>query len=256
MEAVLVGEVDFGFEEVAEARSCQEVDLGAVGYDAAIFHHEDAVDLGGDVGDVVGDEEDAGSLLGESAEQVAEFGLGSEIEGVGWLVEEEHLRGGNEGAADHDAALLAGRHLADGLVGEGDGVNLVEDFAGAGTHGFGDGEVGPKGGAGEEAGENGIKAGGGERGLAGEFGGDYAETLFEFGEVPALAPEDADLGFRHDDRVALAGDGLDEGGLATAIGAEDGDVLARVDGKVDVVKDDVVAACHVYVCQMQERRHF
>ena len=41
------------------------------------------------------------------------------------------------------------------------------------------------------------------------------------------------------DGVALAGDGLDEGGFAAAVGAEDGDVLAGVDGEVDVVEDDV-----------------
>jgi hypothetical protein len=32
-------------------------------------------------------------------------------------------------------------------------------------------------------------------------------------------------------------------------------VLAGVDGEVDVVEDDVVAAGHVDVGQMQERRH-
>ena len=57
------------------------------------------------------------------------------------------------------------------------------------------------------------------------------------------------------DGVALAGDGLDEGGFAAAVGAEDGDVLAGVDGEVDVVEDDVVAAGYVDVSQMQERWH-
>jgi len=67
VKAVLLGEVDFGLEEVAEAGGGEEFRLGAVGYDAAVFHHQDAVDLGDDVGDVVGDEEDAGSLLGQAA---------------------------------------------------------------------------------------------------------------------------------------------------------------------------------------------
>ena len=57
------------------------------------FIKEDAVNLGWDVGDVMGDEEDASSLLRETAEEVAQVGLRGEIEGVGWLVEEEH-RGG------------------------------------------------------------------------------------------------------------------------------------------------------------------
>ena len=35
---------------------------------------------------------------------------------------------------------------------------------------------------------------------AGEFGGDYAEALFELGEVPAFAAEDADFGFGASER--------------------------------------------------------
>ena len=131
----------------------------------------------------------------------------------------------------------------------------MEDFVGAGAHGFGDGEVGPEGRAGEEAGENGVTSGGGEGLFAGEFGGDYAETLFEFGEIPALTTEDADLGFWQGDGVALAGDGLDEGGLTAAVGAEDGDVLAGVDEEVDVVEDDVVAASYIDVGQMKKGCH-
>ena len=94
-----------------------------------------------------------------------------------------------------------------------------------------------------------------QRGLAGKFGGDDAEALLEFGEIPALAAKDADLGFRLDDRVALAGDGLDESGFAAAVGAENGDVLAGVDAEIDVVKDEVVAAGYVYVSQFEKRWH-
>ena len=135
---------------------------------------------------------------------------------------------------------------------------LFEDFVGAGVHLGGDrgGEVGPEGGAGEEAGEDGVAAGGVEGGAAGELGGDYAEALFELGEVPAFAAEDADLVLvRVDDGVALAGDGLDEGGFAAAVGAEDGDVLAGGDGEVDVVEDDVVAAGYVDVLEREKGCH-
>ena len=203
----------------------------------------------------MGDEEDASSLLRETAEEVAQVGLRGEIEGVGWLVEEEHLGGRDEGAANHDATLLAGGHFAHGLVGELGCVDLMENFVGAGAHGVGDGEVGPEGGTGEEAGEDSVAASSGEGLLAGKFGRDNAEALFEFGEVPAVAAEDAYLGFRLGDWVALAGDGLDEGGLTAAVGAEDGDVLAGVDGEIDVVEDDVLAAGYVYVGQMKKRCH-
>jgi hypothetical protein len=262
VEAVSLRHVDFSFEEIAEVGGGEEFGLGAVGDDAAFAHEEDAFDFGEDVGDVVGDEEDAGALLGEFAEEIAEVGLCGEVEGVRGFVEQEHLSrsvrgacGAYEGAADHDAALLASGHFAYRLVGEGYGVDLDEDLVGAGSHGFGYGEVWPKGGAGKEAGENGVATGGVEGGAPGELGGDDAEAFFKFGEVPAFAAEDADFCLGLDDWVALAGDGLDEGGLAAAVGAEDGDVLAGVDGEVDVVEDDVVAACHVDLGQMQERRH-
>ena len=197
---------------------------------------------------------------------MAEFALGVEVEGVGGLIEEEHggcgcRAGAYEGSADHDATLLAGGHLAYGLVGEVGGADLLEYLVGAGVHGRGDGgnEIGPEGGAGEEAGEDGVAAGGVERGLTGELGGDYAEALFEFGEVPAVTTEDADAGFglavAWRDGVALAGDGLDEGGFAAAVGAEEGDVLAGGYGEVDVVEDDVFAAGNVDVLEMQKGCH-
>ena len=259
-----MGDVDVDFKEGAEGGGGEQGGFGAVGVDTSVFHHDDAVDLGDDVGDVVGDEDDACSLLCEAAEEVAEVLLGTEVEGVGGLVEEEHLRGSYEGAADHDAALLAGGHLAYRFVGEGDGVDLVENLFGAGAHLGGDGvdEIGPESGAGEEAGEDGVAAVGVERGAAGEFGRDDAEALFKLGEVPALAAEDGDVstrvvgvGVRPGDGVALAGDGLDEGGLAAAVGAEDGDVLAGGYGEVDVVQDMIVAAGYVDVVEFKERRH-
>ena len=266
VEAFFFGEGYFGLEEGGELGGGEQGGFGAVGYDAAFFHHEDAVDLGDDVGDVVGDEDDAGSLLGEGAEEMAELALRVEVEGVGGLVEEEHggargVPGAYEGSADHDASLLAGGHFTYGFVGEVGGADLFHDLVGAGLHSGGDGgdEIGPEGGAGEEAGEDGVAAGGVEGGFAGEFGGDYSEAFFEFGEVPAGAAEDADfvcgLAFEWRDGVALAGDGLDEGGFAAAVGAEDGDVLAGGYGEVDVVEDDVFSAGDVDVFEVQEGCH-
>ena len=181
MEAVFLSQLNVSLEEVAETRRGEKLGLGAVGDDAASFHHEDAIDFGWDVGDVMGDEEDASSLLGETAEEVAQVGLRGEIEGIGGLVEEKHLGGRDEGAANHDATLLASGHFPNRFVGELGSVDLMENFVGAGAHGVGDGEIGPEGGAGEEAGEDGVAAGGGEGGAAGEFGGDYTEAFFELG---------------------------------------------------------------------------
>ena len=62
-------------------------------------------------------------------------------------------------------------------------------------------------------------------GRPGEFGGDYAEALFELGEVPAFAAKDgARFVSGMTMGVALAGDGLDEVDFPVAVEAEDGDV--------------------------------
>jgi len=111
----VLDEADIDAEEGAEFFWGQQFALRAVGEDATVFHHDDAVDFGEDVGEVVGDYEDADALLRHAAESIAQFALGGKVEGVGGLVEEEHFGLMNEGAGDHDAALLAGRHFADQL---------------------------------------------------------------------------------------------------------------------------------------------
>lgn len=105
---VVVADADGGVEEFGEALFGEEGGAGSVGLDAAVTHEEDAVDFREDVAEVVGDEDDAGSLPGEAAEGFAEFALGGEVEGVGGLVEEELAGAVDEGAGDEDAALFSG----------------------------------------------------------------------------------------------------------------------------------------------------
>ena len=158
----------------------------------------------------------------------------------------------DEGAADHDAALLAGGHFAYELVTEGSGVDFTKNLLGALAHGGGDGEVGPEGGAREEAGEDGVKAGGREGLAAGQLGGDDAEALFELGEIPAGSAEEADAGVRLNQGVELAGEGFEEGGFAAAVGAQDGEVFAGVEDEVDVVQDGRGATGYVDVGEIDD----
>lgn len=241
-EAVVLDEGDFDAEEGAEIFRSDEVVFGAVGDDAAVAHEDDAVDFRNDVGEVVGDHEDAGAFAGDAAEGVTQLALGGEVEGVGGLVEEKHFRAVDEGAGDHDAALLSGGHFSDELFREVGGVHEEQGFAGAGAHLRGDVEIGPERGGGEESGGDGVEAGGDGSALAGKLGGDDAEVGAELGDVPAAAAEEEQLGRVRDDGVALAGDGFDEGGLAASVGAEDGDVLAGSDAEGDGMEDNVVAA--------------
>ena len=96
--------------------------------------------------------------------------------------------------------------------------------------------------AAEETGKDGVAAGD----FAGAEGhpvvGDHAQQGTEIEYVPALLAEDGHAGAFALERVALAGDGLDEGGFAAAVGSQDGDVLADADAEAEVVEDDLVAA--------------
>lgn len=121
-------------------------------------------------------------------------------------------------------------------------MHELEGLVSAGAHFRRDMEVGPEGRGGEESGNDRVEAAGDGCAFTGEFGGDDAEVGAELGNVPTLAAEEAQLRGGCDDGVALAGDGLDEGGFAAAVGTEDGKVFAVGDAQGDVVKDDVVAA--------------
>lgn len=95
-EAVAFGEIDAGAKEAGEVRGGEQIALGTVGEDAAVFHEEEAINLGDDVGGVVGDEQDCGSLPGELAEEVAKLLLRGEVEGIRGFIKEEHLAGCRE----------------------------------------------------------------------------------------------------------------------------------------------------------------
>jgi hypothetical protein len=75
--------------------------------------------------------DDASSLLRNQAQGFAEFALGGKVKGVRGLVEQEHAGLMDEGAGDHNAALLAGGHLSDELLSEMGGLHEVEGGVGA-----------------------------------------------------------------------------------------------------------------------------
>ena len=238
----MLDESDLDAEEGAQLFRGEQFPFGTVGHDAALPHHDDAVDFGKDVGQMMRDHEDTHALAGDAAKRLAQFALSGKIEGVGGLVEQEHFGLVDEGAGDHDAALFTGGHFPDELGFEMRGLHEVKSLVGAIAHLGRDVQVGPEGGGGEESGDDGIEAGGDGGALAGELRGDDAEMGAKLRDVPAFASEQAELGGGGDDGVALAGDGFDERGFAAAVGAEDGEVFAAGDAKREVVEDNVVAA--------------
>jgi hypothetical protein len=114
---VIAADADGSAEKFGEAGLGEELGARPVGDDTAISHEDDAIDLRQDIAEVMGDEEEAGAFGDEAAEGVAEIALGSEVEGVGGLVQQQLLRPMHKGASDQDAALFAGGHFADQLIG-------------------------------------------------------------------------------------------------------------------------------------------
>jgi hypothetical protein len=250
--AVALSEGDFDTEEVVEFFGGDQFFSRAIGNDAAGAHHNDAGDLGQDVGEVVRHHNDSSSLLGDQAQGFAEFALGSDVKGVGRFVEQEHTGLMDEGAGDHDTALLAGGHLADEFVFQMSSLHEFECGVSAGVHLGCDVQVGPERGGGEKSGDDGIDTAGDAGALAWQVRFDDAEVLAELRDVPSGAAKQADAGFRSYDGIALACDGLDERGFSAAVGTEDGDVLASCDAEADIVEHDGFSTGYVDMLHVEE----
>ena len=113
--------------------------------------------------------------------------------------------------------------------------------------------IGKDANAAEEAGEDHVETGG-IGGASGEqIRGDDAEGGTEFEDIPERLAQDGDGGIFALKRVALAREGLDQGGLAATVGAEDADVFANRDAKGEAVEGDVLTAKNSDVLQVEER---
>ena len=111
--------------------------------------------------------------------------------------------------------------------------------------------VGPDADGAEEAGEDEFAAFDVAGALGHEVVADEAEVVAEVKYVPVGGAEDFERGFGAEQRVAFAGDGFNESRFAAAIGAEDGDVFAGVDGEVEAVEGAASAAFDEYVFEFE-----
>lgn len=202
----------------------------------------------------MGDEEDAKSGAGKLAHDVAKFELTSDVEGVAGLVEEQCLWVVNQGASDERAFGFTGRHFEDRAIRKMGDAHAGQGVVRAGVM-FGMRLViGENAGAAEEAGKDDVETGGIGGASREEIGGDDAEGRAEFEDIPERAAQDGDRGIFALKRVALAREGLDEGGFAGAVGAEDADMFADSDAKRQAVEGDVLAAKDSDVLQVEQRR--
>ena len=260
----VVAQAHGGAKEFAEPVGGQQVATRAVGKDAPVAHEQQAIHLRKNVGQVMGDEDDADAVGCQLAECLAEFALGGDVERVGRLIEQQLARTMDERTGDEDAALFSGRHFADQTLRQVGGIDAGKCLPGGFAHFAGDDQMGPERGGGKEAGQRGIQPGGapGEAAcgvcragvtlMAGKIVGDDAKVAAKLGEIPAVAAKDAQLGFGANERVEFAGEGADECGFAAAVGAEDDDVFAGLNGQGEIVQHDAIAECDVDVAHFQK----
>lgn len=243
----VAADADRSAEELAQTRLGEKLFARTIADDAAVSHENDALDLRQYVAQVMRDHDQAGSLAGKTAEGFAQFALCSEVEGVGWLVEQELPRAVNQRTRNHDAAFLACGHRTDKLASKMLCFDAIERFPCAGAHFIGDMQVGPQGGCREESSDHSVEASGDRGALAGQIAShgartDDAEVTAQLNEIPTLTPEDAHVHVGLDDGIELAGHREDKRGFSATIGTEDGDVLASTNRQVDVTQDDTLAS--------------
>ncbi len=240
-------------EQILQALGGEKLLLGTIRDDSSFAHHDYAFDFRRNIGEVMSNQKNACAMLCEGAQRTSQFGLRREIQGIARLVDQKHLGVMNQRAADEDAALLAGRHLAESFLRQVSGLESLEDGGGTLTHGSGDVEFGPDCRAGEKPGDHGVAALGVQRPLAGQISGHDAQTLAQLKDFPALASKNTHARTGLGQRITFAGHRLDERGFAASIRAEQSHVLPCGNTQRDIVEHGLEAARDGDVFQFQKK---
>ena len=226
----------FDFEKVAQVGRGEDVGLGAVGQDAALFEEDDAFHLGRDLLDAVGDQDEGLALGNQAAHQPDVLEAGLQVEAVGGLVQDEDVGVVDERARQQKPPLLPRGHLPEGGIRQAANAEHLHERVRA-RHLLGRVHlVGPDADAGVEARENDVPS----AHVVGigvvEFVGDEAQPRAQVPHVPALQAEEAHVRAVLLHGVDLAREEFEEGRLARAVGAEDGRVLPLGNGQGQVVE--------------------
>ena len=207
------------------------LDAGAELFERAVGDEMAAVD-DGDVGaealddleDVRG-EEDGGAAGDHSLQHGFEGAGGDGVDAFEGLVEEEDFGAVDDGGGEGEFFLHAVGVVGDEFFGFAGEAHEVEEFGGAGGGGGGVEAV--------HASDEAEVFGGGEAAEEGEAFGDDADLALDFDGVgDGVEAEDLDGAGGGSEQ---AGEHLDGGGFAGAVGAEEAEELAGSDGEVDVL---------------------
>ncbi len=155
----ILANADLGAEEFAEHGRSEQLSPRAVGEYVAVAHEQNAVDLRKNVGQMMGDEDDAGAVIGKAAQNFAKVALSCDVEGVRWLVEEQLAGAVHERAGYEYPTFFPGGHFADKAMGKMGGVDAGKSFVSSFAHAIGDLQMRPERGSGEEAGKRSVQTG-------------------------------------------------------------------------------------------------
>lgn len=220
---------------------------GAFSEDAAV-HKDDMEGMGGDEADVVADHELGESVSGaEFFEEFAEEAFAGGVDAGAGLVEDEEFGIAQEGVGQEDALQFAAGEGGEGTVGDVFGMDGGEKPQGLFADGPSDAGQ-PEGeallGAGKE-----FEGGEGEVAVGGEALGDEAHAGAGGGAVGVVALDGAGVGEE-------AEEGVDEGRLPGAVGADEGGDASRGDMRGGVFDDRVVVADDANLMEMEtDGRH-
>ena len=91
IKAIFLRDVYLGLEKIAEHRFGKKLCFGIIANDLPFSQKKNPIYFRNNVGDVMGDEKNAGPLLRELSQEIAQFTLSTEIERIGRFIQQQHL---------------------------------------------------------------------------------------------------------------------------------------------------------------------
>ena len=173
--------------------------------------------------------DEAGAQGCNVTQRIAQLDGRAEVQTVGGFVEQQGARLVDERTANHHALGLARGHGVDGLVPQMLGMHQPQHFLSAGFHGVGDGMLGPQLEAGIVAGQDYAAAGGALGTRLDHLVGHDRDQFAHVVDMPVGAAEHLHHRTVAPDRMVVTHHRANQGGLARAVRANDGQMLAARD---------------------------
>src|SRR5579863_7378099 len=189
----------------------------------------------------------------EGAHGVPQTLLGSEVERIAGFIKQQSARLVDQRARNQHPPRFSRRHFVNGTVCKVRYVQIGQRCIGEFSLFRRDGMVGKNADAAEEARQNDVAA----ESIAGAR--EHPVVRYdpqpgaEGEDVPGIFSQDRHGAFRAGYGIAFTSNGFDERGFATAVRAENGNVLVGFDAQAEVVESNLLSAHHAEIVKVQQR---